>query len=97
MSKKVLLVNPEAPAPAAAGASEAQRSLKGAGLRLGTLYNSKSNADHLLAMIVAGVKAAMPVASVVALQKPHPSLPADAAVIDQLAQEADVVVSAMAD
>jgi hypothetical protein len=97
MSTKVLLVNPEAPAPAATGVSEAQRSIKGSGLRLGTLYNSKSNADHLLAMIVEGVKAAMPVASVVALAKPHPSLPADASVLDQLAKEADVVVSAMAD
>jgi hypothetical protein len=34
---------------------------------------------------------------VVALRKPTPSLPADAAVLDQLAEEADVVVSAMAD
>ena len=96
MPNKILLVVPEAPVQQAMS-SAARRAIGGKGLRLGTLDNSKSNADHLLKMIVEGVKAAMPVASVVALQKPHPSLPADASVLDQLAKEADVVVSAMAD
>jgi hypothetical protein len=43
------------------------------------------------------MKASVPVASVVSLRKPSVSRPATAEVLDQLAREADVVVSAMAD
>jgi hypothetical protein len=93
---KVLLVVPEAPAPAAAAAAEARKSGK-SGLRLGVLDNSKGNADHLLRFIVEGVKAAVPVASVVTLRKESVSLPAPGPVLDRLAAEADFVVSAMAD
>lgn len=92
----VRLVNPEAPPPKAAAAGE-QRALKSQGIRLGILDNSKGNADHLLNFIIAGVKAQMPVASVVALRKPAPSVPADKAVLDELAESADCVISAMAD
>ncbi|HEY7658853.1 MAG TPA: hypothetical protein VH881_18485 [Burkholderiales bacterium] len=93
---KVLLVVPEAPAPAAAAAAEARKTGK-SGLRLGVLDNSKGNADHLLRFIVEGVKAAVPVASVVTLRKESVSLPAPGPVLDRLAAEADFVVSAMAD
>ena len=95
---KVLLVVPEAPAPAPAAAATAERRKAGrGGLRLGVLDNSKGNADHLLRFIVEGVKAAVPVASVVMLRKGSVSLPAPGDIIDQLAREADFVVSAMAD
>ena len=40
------IIVPEAPAPAAQ-TPQAHRARKGAGLRLGLLDNSKSNADHL--------------------------------------------------
>jgi hypothetical protein len=93
---KVTLVVPEAPAPAAAATAERRKAGKG-GLRLGVLDNSKGNADHLLRFIVEGVKAALPVASVVAARKGSVSLPAPADVLDQLTREADFVVSAMAD
>ena len=93
---KVTLVVPEAPVAVAAAAGEARKSGKG-GLRLGVLDNSKGNADHLLRFIVEGVKAAMPVASVVMTRKGSVSLPAPADVLDQLTREADLVVSAMAD
>jgi hypothetical protein len=93
---KVLLVVPEAPAPAAAAAAEARKTGK-SGLRLGVLDNSKGNADHLLRFIVEGVKAAVPVASVVTLRKESVSLPAPGPILDRLAAEADFVVSAMAD
>ena len=93
---KVLLVVPEAPAPAAAAAAESRKAGK-SGLRLGVLDNSKGNADHLLRLIVEGVKAAMPVASVVSLRKESVSLPAPGPILDRLAAEADLVVSAMAD
>ena len=93
---KVTLVVPEAPVPEAAAAG-ASRKTDGRGLRFGVLDNSKGNADHLLRFIVEGVKAAVPVASVVMLRKGSVSLPAPGDIIDQLAREADFVVSAMAD
>lgn len=96
MSAMVRLVIPEAPPPAAA-ASGKQRDLKVDGIRLGVLDNSKGNADHLLAMIVEGVRAEIPVKSVVSLRKPHVTFPATKEVLDQLEAEADVVISAMAD
>ena len=93
---RILLVVPEAPAQQAAG-GEAQRVIRGKGLRIGTLDNSKSNADHLLRMLIEGLKGATEVASVVSLRKPSVSEPANAKVLDRLAEEADVVISAMAD
>ena len=93
---KVTLVIPEAPVPEAAAAAESRKAGKG-GLRLGVLDNSKGNADHLLRFIVEGVKAALPVASVVMTRKGSVSLPAPGEIIDQLAREADFVVTAMAD
>lgn len=96
MGGKVILVVPEAPAPAAA-AAVTQRTLKTGGLRLGILDNSKGNADHLLRFIAEGLKAALPVASLVSLRKSSVSLPAPADILDRLAAEADFVVSAMAD
>jgi hypothetical protein len=97
MANKILLVVPEAPVQQAASTSNPRTLGVGKGLRLGTLDNSKSNADHLLAMLIDGVKEQMPIESVVSLRKPSPSLPADAALLDRLAEEADVVISAMAD
>ena len=96
MADKVLLVVPEAPAPTAE-AQVKERAIDKKGIRLGVLDNSKGNADHLLRFIVEGVKAALPVASVVMTRKGSVSLPAPADVLDQLTREADFVVSAMAD
>ena len=93
---KATLVVPEAPIPEAALAAESRKAGKG-GLRLGVLDNSKGNADHLLRFIVDGVKAALPVASVVLTRKGSVSLPAPGEILDQLTREADFVVSAMAD
>ena len=93
---KVILVVPEAPASAAAVAAESRKAGK-SGLRFGVLDNSKGNADHLLRFIIEGVKAAVPVASVASLRKESVSLPAPGPILDRLAQEADFVVTAMAD
>ena len=93
---KIVLVVPEAPAPAEAVAAESRKAGR-SGLRFGVLDNSKGNADHLLRFIVEGVKAAVPVASVASLRKDSVSLPAPGAILDRLAQEADFVVTAMAD
>ena len=96
MTGKIVLVVPEAPGPAPAAAAAQRKPAKG-GLRLGILDNSKGNADHLLKFVIEGVKAQVPVASVVSLRKASVSLPAPAAILDQLTAEADFVVSAMAD
>jgi hypothetical protein len=96
MANNVRLVIPEAPAPAATAVVDERRIEKG-GIRLGVLDNSKGNADHLLKFIVDAVKSSVPVSSVVMLRKGSVSLPAPAEILDQLAAEADVVISAMAD
>ena len=96
MAGKTLLVVPEAPAPGGA-VSVDERKIGERGIRLGVLDNSKSNADHLLKFIVDGVKSQLDVSSVVSLRKSSVSLPAPAEILDELAKEADVVVSAMAD
>lgn len=96
MNAMVRLVIPEAPPPAIVATGK-QRTFQAGGIRLGVLDNSKGNADHLLNCIIEGVKAQMKVASVVALRKPSPSVPADKAVLDELSEKADCVISAMAD
>ena len=96
MVQKIRLVNPEAPSPQAVAATKIRAVAKG-GIRLGVLDNSKGNADHLLRFIVDGVKALVPVASVLALRKDSVSLPAPKEILDQLAAGSDYVVTAMAD
>ena len=97
MASKVLLVVPEAPAPAATAIVD-ERRIEKRGIRLGVLDNSKGNADHLLKFIVEGLKAnGVPVSSVVMTRKGSVSLPAPGEILEQLTKEADVVVSAMAD
>jgi hypothetical protein len=98
MSEKVFLISPEAP-PHQFGAAGEKRAVtaNAKGIRLGTLDNTKGNADHLLAFVVENIRKMMPVASVVALRKNNPSTPAPKNVLDQLEAEADFVISAMAD
>jgi hypothetical protein len=96
MNQKIRLVVPEAPSPQAVAVTEA-RAVASGGIRLGVLDNSKGNADHLLKFIVDGVKALLPVASVVSLRKDSVSLPAPADILDRLAAESDYVITAMAD
>jgi len=92
---KIFLVVPDAPVEDAAQL-RSNRTL-GSGIRLGVLDNSKGNADHLLNLIVEGVKQEFKVDSVVMKRKPASSGPATDQVLDELAKEADVVLSAMAD
>ena len=92
---KIFLVVPDAPLEAPAQL-KSTRTL-GSGIRLGVLDNSKGNADHLLALLIEGVKKEFKVDSVVMKRKPASSAPATPQIIDELAQEADLVVSAMAD
>jgi len=93
---KIFLVVPDAPIEDVAQL-KSNRTLGSAGLRLGILDNSKANADHLLNLIVEGVKKEYRVDSVVIKRKPTSSRPATDQVLDELAKEADLVISAMAD
>ena len=93
---KIFIVVPEAPLEEAARL-ESARTLGSGGIRLGVLDNSKGNADHLLNLIVEGVKREFKVDSVVVKRKPTSSRPATDALLDELAQETDLVISAMAD
>ncbi len=98
MNRQIKLVTPDAPPPKPATAPEVpRRQLDAKGIRLGVLDNSKGNADHLLKMIVDGVRAQVAVAEVTYARKPYVSLAAPPEILDQLAREADVVISAMAD
>jgi hypothetical protein len=96
MAEKVVLVVPEAPAPAAEAVVK-ERAIDKRGIRLGVLDNSKANADYLLDLIVEGVKNEFDVSSVVMKRKPASSRPASEDILESLAKETDVVVSAMAD
>lgn len=93
---KIFLVVPDAPVEDVAQLKES-RSLGDKGIRLGVLDNTKSNADHLLNFIIEGVKQEFKVDSVVMKRKVASSAPAAPQIIDELAKEADLVVSAMAD
>jgi hypothetical protein len=93
---KIFIVVPEAPLEEAAQL-KSERRLGGGGIRLGVLDNSKANADYLLDLIVEGVKKELKVDSVVFKRKPASSRPATDEILDSLSQEADLVVSAMAD
>jgi hypothetical protein len=98
---KTLYVSPEAPAEEAQAAAVPQpaesRKAGKAGLRLGLLDNSKGNADHLLGFLAEGVRAGLSVDTVVSYRKPSSSRAAEPSLLDQLARDADCVVSAMAD
>ncbi|HTD89705.1 MAG TPA: hypothetical protein VK663_03510 [Burkholderiales bacterium] len=93
---KIFLVVPDAPIEDVAQL-KSNRTLGSSGIRLGILDNSKANADHLLNLIVEGVKKEFKVDSVVIKRKPTSSRPATDQVLDDLAKEADLVISAMAD
>ncbi len=93
---KIFLVTPDAPMEDIAQL-DANRPLGAAGIRLGVLDNTKANAGHLLNFIIEGVKKEFKVDAVVMTRKATSSAPAADAILDQLAREADLVVSAMAD
>jgi len=93
---QIFLVVPDAPIETVMQL-DANRQLGESGIRLGILDNTKGNADHLLNMIIEGVKKEFKVDSVVMTRKAASSRPAAEDILDKLAKEADLVVSAMAD
>ena len=93
---KIYIVAPDAPFEAGAKL-ESSRKLGTTGIRLGVLDNSKGNADHLLNLIVEGMKKEFKVDAVVMKRKPTSSRPATDQMLDELARDTDIVISAMAD
>jgi hypothetical protein len=89
---KIFIVVPDAP-PEDVAQLKANRTVGDQGIRLGVLDNSKGNADHLLNLIVEGVKKEFKVSSVAVKRKPASSAPATTKILDELEKEADVVVS----
>jgi hypothetical protein len=92
----VLWVSPEAP-PQKTVEARPNRLSVSKPLRIGILDNAKSNADHLLGMLIESLQTATPLASVIKRRKPGPAFPAKPDILDDLAREADLVISAMAD
>jgi len=93
---QIYLVVPDAPIEQAVQLN-ANRTIGESVVRPGILDNTKGNADHLLNMIIEGVKKEFKVDSVVMTRKAASSRPAAEDILDKLAKEADLVVSAMAD
>ena len=97
MTDELILLVPEAPAPQNASAGARERPRIAGGVRLGTLDNSKANAEPLLRMIAEAVAREVPLKSVIALNKNNASVPASPALYERLTSESDLVISAMAD
>lgn len=96
MGETDTFIIPTAPARQRAAVAHPRKAV-GTGIRLGVLDNGKANADHLLSLLVEGLRAVLPVSSVLSLRKHSAAAGAEDVILDQLASEADVVVSAMAD
>ena len=96
MSQRDIFIIPVAQPRQHAGAQAAPTPRAGI-LRLGILDNGKSNADHLLRMLVESVRADVQVSSVFEMRKASAAAGADPETLDRLGAEADFVLSAMAD
>ena len=93
---KIQVLNPEAIAkPPKAGLAPRVERLDGK--RIGFLNNTKSNVDILFDRIEELLSERYRIAGVVRTRKANAAVPAPGAVIDQLANECDVVITASGD
>ena len=67
------------------------------GKAIGLLANGKVNGDHLLDLVREGLASRYRLGRVVTLQKPGASRIADEALLEALARDCDVVVTAIGD
>ena len=67
------------------------------GVRLGVLDNTKWNASKLLRHVVTGLEAGLTLAAVNVYAKESFSRPAEAGLLDRIAAENDVVITAIGD
>ena len=75
----------------------ARRGLDLRGKRLGLLDNSKPNAKELLEAVARALDQRYELARIVVRRKPTMSVPAAAPLLDELAQECDVVLTGSGD
>jgi hypothetical protein len=94
--RTVRWIVPEAPEPPSAQRTGPRLQVAGRPLRLGLLDNTKDNAGLLLALVGERVRQAYG-AQLLTVRKGNATLPAAPALLDQLAREADCVLTAMAD
>lgn len=87
---------PEAPQPQAASSVGPHLQLRGRALRLGLLDNTKDNAGLLLAQVAERVAQQLRT-QLRTVRKAAATLPAAPQLLDELAREADLVLTAMAD
>jgi len=92
----ITLAVPEAP-PRDTVHAAARHARTGTGIRLGVLDNSKPNAELLLKGLLERVGASARFESVLFLSKPNAAIRAPKETLDQLAEGADLVISAMGD
>jgi hypothetical protein len=67
------------------------------GFRLGILDNSKNNADHLLELLRVDLLEKFHITNVAQCRKPNAAVAASALQIDQLVEQSDFILGAMAD
>lgn len=93
-------INPCAPDPAQGmpGLAAVRGSKRGDGpFTIALLDNTKANAEALLAMLAERVKAELPHATIKRWRKEGPANGAPAAMLDEIAGEADFFLTAMGD
>jgi len=95
-ARTMRIVIPEAP-PVQGKPAGARRAIGRQRLRIGVLDNGKANAGHLLRFVEDALKTRIDVQSSLSLRKAHVGMGAPAEFLDQLAQETDIVLSAMAE
>jgi hypothetical protein len=94
---KILLGVPVEVSERKSAAATTTRIVSRQGLRLGLLDNSKGNADALLALLAMGIKRDVNVVSTTERRKPSVSAAAPADVLEELAAQSDLVITAIAD
>lgn len=67
------------------------------GLRIGLLDNSKAPVDKMMLHLRQRIKERIPQSTIFSVSKKHPALPAEAAILDALCANADVVINALGD
>lgn len=67
------------------------------GLRIGFLDNTKAPVDKIMDYLEVKLREQIPGAQIYRTSKKHPSLPAEAEVMQALAANADVVINALGD
>jgi len=100
MTKTARWIIPEATEPGGAGQARGRtESAANAGkrVRIALFDNSKANAEHLLAILHERIQHAFPDADVLDRRKSNAAIGAPAALLDQVANEADWAITAMAD